>query len=154
VVDEARKMGAPPYQQHDGHYTTDDNPSSFGPSLTLGGYGETPLQMATGMSVLATGGVLRQPQALLGVTNGGGRPLAEAGNDAGSRVMDEGVAYVVSQMLSNDANRAMIFGRGTPLTLPGRTVAAKTGTTDNFADGWTVGYTPSLAAAVWMGNAN
>ena len=44
------------------------------------------------------------------------------------------------------------FGRGTPLTLPGRTVGAKTGTTDDFGDAWTVGYTPDLATAVWMGN--
>lgn len=153
VVEEARRMGAPPYQLHDGHYTTDDPASSFQPSLTLGGYGETPLQMATGVSVLAAGGVLHQPQAMLSVTGSNRRQLLQAGPN-GARVMDAGTAYIVSQMLSDDANRAMIFGRGTPLTLPGRTVAAKTGTADNFADGWTVGYTPSLATAVWMGNAD
>jgi membrane peptidoglycan carboxypeptidase len=154
VVDEARRMGAPPYQDHGGgHYTTDDPDGSFGPSLTLGGYGETPLQMATGVSVLAAGGVLHQPQAILRVTGGSGQ---QAAPDAasGSRVVDAGTAYIVSQMLSDDANRAMIFGRGTALVLDGRTAAAKTGTTDRFGDGWTVGYTPSLATAVWMGNAD
>ena len=151
VVDEARKMGAPPYQQRDGQYTSDDQSSSFGPSLTLGGYGETPLQMATGVSVLAAGGVLHEPVAVLSVSRTGGGAIFQAGDD-GRRVLDAGTAFIVSQMLSDDANRQMIFGRGTPLTLPGRSVAAKTGTTDDFADGWTVGYTPSLATAVWMGN--
>jgi membrane peptidoglycan carboxypeptidase len=153
VVDQARKMGAPPFQEHSGRYTTDDPSASFGPSLTLGGYGETPLQMAAGVSVLAAGGMLHQPLAILAIS-GPGVGRHASGGDAGSRVMDPGTAYIVSQMLSDDSNRAMIFGRGTPLTLPGRTVAAKTGTTDNFADGWTVGYTPSLATAVWMGNAD
>jgi len=90
---------------------------------------------------------------MLSVTGSNGRQLLQAGPN-GTRVMDAGTAYIVSQMLSDDANRAMIFGRGTPLTLAGRTAAAKTGTADNFADGWTVGYTPSLATAVWMGNAD
>jgi membrane peptidoglycan carboxypeptidase len=155
VVDEARRMGAPPYQDHGGgHYTTDDPNGSFGPSLTLGGYGETPLQMATGVSVLAAGGVLHQPQAVLSVTGASGQQFAPDAASGGTRVLDAGTAYIVSQMLSDDANRAMIFGRGTPLVLDGRTAAAKTGTTEQFGDGWTVGYTPSLATAVWMGNAD
>jgi membrane peptidoglycan carboxypeptidase len=155
VVDEARRMGAPPFQDHGGgHYTTDDPNSSFGPSLTLGGYGETPLQMATGVSVLAAGGMLHQPQSILSVTDGSGHKLSDGAAAGGTRVLDAGTAYIVSQMLSDDANRAMIFGRGTPLVLDGRTAAAKTGTTERFGDGWTVGYTPSLAAAVWMGNAD
>jgi penicillin-binding protein 1A len=54
--------------------------------------------------------------------------------------------------MSNDSNRAMIFGRNSLLTLPGRHVGVKTGTSDSFADAWTVGYTPHLATAVWTGN--
>jgi membrane peptidoglycan carboxypeptidase len=150
VVDMARRLGAPPFQEHGGRYTTEDPAASFGPSLTLGGYGETPIQMATGVATLAARGVLHAPQSVMAVTAGGQRLFTAT--DGGQQAIDAGTAYVVSQMLSDDANRAMIFGRGTPLTLPGRTVAAKTGTTDNFADGWTVGYTPSLATAVWMGN--
>src|SRR5207247_4331525 len=70
VVQMARAMGAPPYQQHgvDAYgnplFTTNDPPNSYGASLTLGGYGETPLQMAISASVLATQGLLRQPYAL------------------------------------------------------------------------------------------
>lgn len=151
----AAAMGAPAYlQSSDGTYSNTASPDSFGPSLTLGGYGETPLQMATGASVLASGGVLRQPTGVLGITDLSGHPVGKTPSASAEQVLDPGVAFVMSQMLSNDANRAMTFGRGTPLTLPGRTVAAKTGTTDNFTDGWTVGYTPSLATAVWMGNAD
>ena len=54
-------------------------------------------------------------------------------------------------MTDNDS-RSYIFGVSSPLTLPGRTVAAKTGTTNNWHDGWTMGFTPSLAAGVWSGN--
>jgi len=150
VVDVARRMGAGPLQGHDGRYTSTDDPATFGASLTLGGYAETPLQMATGASVLAAGGVLRGPEAILSASIGG-REVYRAGAD-GQRVVDAGTAFIVGQMLGDDANRAMIFGRGTPLVLSGRHAAAKTGTAEDFKDGWTVGYTPSLATAVWMGN--
>jgi membrane peptidoglycan carboxypeptidase len=154
VVDTARRMGAPPYKNPSaGVYTTNDPASSFGPSLTLGGYAETPLQMATGVSVLADRGIMHEAEAILSIRSaGGGQVFAASG--AGAQVVDPGTAFIVGQMLSSDANRALIFGRGTPLVLDGRTAAAKTGTAEDFADGWTVGYTPSLAAAVWMGNAD
>jgi membrane peptidoglycan carboxypeptidase len=153
VVGVARKLGAPPYVHNDktNRYTDSDGVDAFGPTLTLGGYGETPLQMATAMSALAAGGALHEPEGLLGVSDSTGRQRYQAGGD-GRQVLDAGTAYIVSQMLSDAGNRAMIFGRSTPLTLPGRHAAAKTGTTDDFKDAWTVGYTPALATAVWMGN--
>ncbi|HKA51486.1 MAG TPA: transglycosylase domain-containing protein [Candidatus Dormibacteraeota bacterium] len=153
VANQARRMGAPPFQRHDGRYTADDPASSFGPSLTLGGYGETPIQMATGASVLAAQGVLHEPEAILSVTSRTGQRLYQAG-DSGTQVVDAGTAFIVSQMLSDPTNRRLVFGDSTPLTLNGYTAAAKTGTTDNFTDAWTVGYTPSLATAVWMGNSD
>jgi membrane peptidoglycan carboxypeptidase len=54
--------------------------------------------------------------------------------------------------MSNDANHAVIFGRNTPLVIGGYHVAVKTGTSDSFADAWTLGFTPHIAVAVWMGN--
>jgi membrane peptidoglycan carboxypeptidase len=159
VVQMARTMGAPPYQNHgtDANgwpiYTTDDALNTYGPSLTLGGYGETPLQMATGASVLATQGLLRQPYAIDIVTRGGNLLYAHL-YEPGQRVLDPRVAYIMEQIMSNDNNRAMIFGRGSLLTLGYRHVGVKTGTSDSFADAWTVGYTPHLVAAVWGGNAN
>src|SRR5262249_56465387 len=129
-------------QGHDGSLTADDPASRFGPSLTLGGYGETPMQMATGASVLAAGGVLHEPEAILSVTSMSGRRLYQA-RDSGNQVLDAGTAFIVNQMLSDPTNRKLVFGDSTPLSLNGYTAAAKTGTTDNFTDDWTVGYRPS-----------
>ncbi len=159
VVQMARTMGAPPYQLHGSdangfpNYTSDDPLNTFGPSLTLGGYGETPLQMATGASVLATQGVLRQPYAITVVTKNDSLVYVHQ-YSAGQQVLDPRVAFIMEQIMSNDNNRAMIFGRNSLLTLPGRHVGVKTGTSDSFADAWTVGYTPHLVTAVWGGNAN
>jgi len=159
VVQMARTMGAPPYQLHGQdangfpNYTSDDPLNTFGPSLTLGGYGETPLQMATGASVLATQGILRAPYSITVVTKNDRLVYAHQVS-AGQQVVDPRVAYIMEQIMSNDNNRAMIFGRNSLLTLPGRHVGVKTGTSDSFADAWTVGYTPHLVAAVWGGNAN
>ena len=159
VVQMARTMGAPPYQNHgtDSNgwpiYTSDDPLNTYGPSLTLGGYGETPLQMATGASVLAAQGVLHQPYSIDVVVRGD-KLLYAHQHSPGQQVVDPRVAYIMEQIMSNDNNRAMIFGRNSLLTLPGRRVGVKTGTSDSFADAWTVGYTPHLVAAVWGGNAN
>jgi len=156
VVNMARLMGAPPYQQHSDAsgnpvFTTDDPLNTYGPSLTLGGYGETPLQMATGASVLATQGILREPYAIEYVTKDGSVVFSHQ-KDPGKQVLDPRVAFIMEQIMSNDNNRAMIFGRNSLLTLPGRTVGVKTGTSDSFADAWTVGYTPHLVTVVWGGN--
>ena len=159
VVTLARTMGAPPYVPHgvdaSGYpvYTNDDPLETFGPSLTLGGYGETPLQMATGASVLATQGLLREPYAINLVMQGGQLVYVHQ-LEPGKRVLDPRVAFIMEQIMSNDNNRAMIFGRNSLLTLPGRHVGAKTGTSDSFSDAWTVGYTPHIAVAVWGGNAD
>lgn len=157
VVQLARLMGAPPYQQHydasgNPTFTTDDALDTYGPSLTLGGYGETPLQMATGASVLATQGILRPPFAIDAVARDGNLLWMHKANDGAKQVLDPRVAYIMETIMSNDNNRAMIFGRNSLLTLPGRRVAVKTGTSDSFADAWTVGFTPHLVTAVWGGN--
>ena len=159
VVQQARAMGAPPYVPHgvdsNGYpiYTNTDALNVYGPSLTLGGYGETPLQMATGASVLATQGLLRQPFAIDLVTRGDALVYMHA-YDPGKRVVDARVAYIMEQIMSNDNNRAMIFGRNSLLVIPGYHVGVKTGTSDSFSDAWTVGYTPHIAVAFWGGNAD
>jgi membrane peptidoglycan carboxypeptidase len=151
VVDMARLMGAPPWQQQaNGTFTNDDPVSSFGPSLTLGGYGETPLQMATGASVLAAQGVLHPPFAISRIERAGKTIYSHV--DQGKQVVDPKVAFIMATMLSKDSNRAMIFGRNSQLVVPGWQVAAKTGTSDSFADAWSIGFTPRIAVAVWMGN--
>ncbi len=158
VVDAARRMGAPPYQLHpelDGsaRYTNDDPATSYGPSLTLGGYGETPMQMATGAAVLGAQGVYHQPFGIRSLTASDATEIFKADPNKGARqVLDPKVAYIMEQIMSNDRNRTRAFGANSALTLPGRRVGAKTGTSEVWSDGWTVGYTPSLASAFWFGN--
>jgi penicillin-binding protein 1A len=151
VVSTARAMGAPPWQLHaNGTETSNDPLSSFGPSLTLGGYGETPLQMATGASVLAARGVLHAPFAIARIEHAGKVVYTHAVTS--KQVVDARVAYIMASMMSNDANHAVIFGLNTPLVIGGYHVAVKTGTSESFADAWTIGFTPHIAVAVWMGN--
>jgi membrane peptidoglycan carboxypeptidase len=151
VVALARAMGAPPWLLHaDGSETNNDPLNTYGPSLTLGGYGETPLQMATGASVLAAGGVLHQPFAIARVDQAGKTIFTHV--ITSKQVIDPKVAYIMAAIMSNDNNHAVIFGRGTILNIKGYQVAVKTGTSDSFADAWTLGFTPHIAVAVWMGN--
>ncbi|HET9782836.1 MAG TPA: transglycosylase domain-containing protein [Candidatus Dormibacteraeota bacterium] len=151
VVEMARAMGAPPWQQQsNGTFTSTDAVNSFGPSLTLGGYGETPLQMATAASVLAAQGVLHQPFAIARVMQDGRTIYTHS--DSAQQVVDPRVAFIMATILSKDSNRTMIFGANSQLVIPGFSVAVKTGTSDSFADAWTVGFTPKIAVAVWMGN--
>ena len=66
--------------------------------------------------------------------------------------MDEKIVRLLTNILSDNSARSQIFGENNYLTLGGRSAAAKTGTTQYFNDAWTVGYTPSLVAGVWVGN--
>ncbi len=157
VVAMARKMGAPPWQLHydargNPIYTNNDRMNSYGPSLTLGGYGETPLQMATGASVLAAKGFLHPAYAIARVSKSGSVVFQRAPGAGAKKVLDPRVAFIMGQIMSDDSNRKMIFGMGSILTLAGHRVAVKTGTTDQFADAWTIGFTPHLVTAVWVGN--
>jgi membrane peptidoglycan carboxypeptidase len=151
VVQMARTLDAPPWLLHsDGSETNDDPLNVYGPSLTLGGYGETPLQMATAASVLAAQGVLHHPFAIARIEQFGQMIYAHVVDF--KQVLDPRVAYIMGAIMSNDRNHALIFGMGTPLVIPGFHVAVKTGTSDAFADAWTIGFTPRIAVAVWMGN--
>jgi membrane peptidoglycan carboxypeptidase len=156
VVTMARAMGAPPWRRvSEGVFVNDEPLDSYGPSLTLGGYGETPLQMATGASVLAAGGLLRQIHSVRTITSPDGVSIFKSDPNQGAKqVVDPKVAFIMDQIMSDDSNRAAIFGHGSNLTLPDRRVASKTGTTDDYRDGWTVGFTPALATAFWFGNAD
>lgn len=156
VVDVARRVGAPPWfpdPSSPSGYRSDVPAFWYGASLTLGGYGETPLQQATGAATLAALGVYHQPYGIAYITTADGRLVFKADPArTAKQVVDPRVAFIMATMLSDDNNRAMIFGRGSALTLPNRRVAAKTGTTDDFKDAWTVGFTPSLASAFWFGD--
>ncbi len=68
------------------------------------------------------------------------------------KVLDERVAYIMTNILSDNTSRGQVFGLRSPMWLGDRPVAAKTGTTDSFADSWALGYTPQYTVGVWTGN--
>ncbi|MDJ0756648.1 MAG: transglycosylase domain-containing protein [Ardenticatenaceae bacterium] len=125
--------------------------SRYGLSLTLGGGEVTPLELTSAYAVLANGGQRIPPAAVLKVENSAGEVLFEYQPPAGQQVIDPRVAYVISDILSDDGARVPAMGSGNPLDLP-FPAAAKTGTTNDFRDNWTLGYTPGLVVGVWAGN--
>jgi len=144
VLDTARRMGVT---------TLTSSDSSYGISLTLGGYAVPPLDMATGASTLATLGIRHRPAPILHIADGLGKNVFTYDVTKNEfRAVSPQTAFIVDSIMSDDRNRCLEFGCGGDLTLPGRHVAAKTGTTQDFRDNWTVGFTPSLATAVWVGN--
>jgi penicillin-binding protein 2D len=124
-------------------------------AATLGGltYGVSPLEMADGISTIADMGVHHDATPVLRITDSQGKVLYALDAKAqGHRVIPANVAYIVSQITSNDSNRYIEFGPHGDLTLPDRRVSAKTGTTEFFSANWTVGWTPDLDTVVWVGN--
>jgi membrane peptidoglycan carboxypeptidase len=131
----------------------DQKPEDYGMSLTLGAYPVRLADMATSASTLATLGVRHREAPILNIKDGLGRDVyTYDAKKAEFRAVDPSVAYIIASIMSDDRNRCMEFGCHGDLTLPGRHVAAKTGTTNEFKDNWTIGFTPSLATAVWVGN--
>jgi membrane peptidoglycan carboxypeptidase len=158
LVDFLRKAGIQPAiprrdRQGGTEYGYQDPDTAFGPSLTLGGYPVRLVQEAAGYAALADLGLYHPPLAVLRVTDLKGQVLYQADPTRGAvQVMDPGVAFIIAQILSDDANRAPIFGFNSPLHLADRRAAAKTGTTDNYKDALTAGYTPDLASVFWVGD--
>ncbi|MBU2635088.1 hypothetical protein KJ841_01275, partial [Patescibacteria group bacterium] len=70
------------------------------------------------------------------------------------RVLEQEAVRLLNDILSDNEARAPMFGYNSPLYFPDYQVAAKTGTTNNYKDAWTIGYTPNIAAGVWVGNNN
>jgi 1A family penicillin-binding protein len=125
----------------------------YGLSLTLGGGDVSLLDMTSAYSVFANGGKRVAPVTILKITDFAGKVIYEHPPQAGEQVMRAEHAYLISSILSDNEARAWMFGRNSILNLPFR-AAAKTGTTNDFRDNWTMGYTPDLAVGVWVGNAD
>ncbi len=133
-------------------YTTFADKSRFGLSLVLGGAEVQPLEHIAAFSAFAQEGVIHSTKAILRVEDASGKVLKdETKPTEGKKVFDPEIARQINDILSDNAARAYIFGEKNYLTLDDRPVAAKTGTTNDYKDAWTVGYTPSLVAGVWVG---
>lgn len=126
--------------------------SAAGLSLALGG-GEVPLlDLTAAYGAFGQGGVWRRPLAYTRVLDGGGRTLLAAEPESRQALSPE-VAYLLTDILADDDARALGFGYHSALELD-RPAAVKTGTTSDFRDNWTIGYTPQLVVGVWTGNAD
>ena len=125
----------------------------YGLSLTLGGGEVTLLDLTGAYAVFANGGLRIPPVAITRIVDHTGAEVYAYEVPAGDQVVRPEHAYLISSILSDNAARMPMFGPNSVLNLP-FPVAAKTGTTNDFRDNWTLGYTPDLAVGVWVGNAD
>ncbi|MEK7565185.1 MAG: transglycosylase domain-containing protein [Patescibacteria group bacterium] len=131
--------------------TTLKDRSRFGLSLVLGGGEVKLLEMASAYGAFATEGVRHPSASILRIEDSRGNILEEY-KDEPVQVLDTEVSRMITNILSDNVARTPTFGVRSPLFFSDRPIAAKTGTTNEFRDGWTMGYTPSLVAGVWVGN--
>lgn len=142
VLDYAAQLG----------YSTMNDPKHVGLSLALGSNDVKPLEHASAFATLANDGVRQPISAILQVEKPNGEILEEFKEQEGIRVFPEQAVRQVTDILSDNEARSGMFGPNSDLYLGNNMpVAAKTGTTNENKDAWTVGYTPNLAAAVWVG---
>ncbi|MGD9099848.1 MAG: transglycosylase domain-containing protein, partial [Anaerolineae bacterium] len=131
-----------------------DEPLYHGLSLTLGGGEAKLLEMAGAYAVLANGGVRIPPTAIRHIESTKGDLIADYRERPGGRVVSAQHAYLITHILSDYAARCPAFGCPNTLQLDDRPAAAKTGTTTDYRDAWTIGYTPELVTGVWVGNSD
>ncbi len=132
---------------------TAENLKNVGLSLALGGREVKLLEMTSAYGMFANGGVRQDPISILKVTDTNGKVLYEHHDSAGKKVLSPEVSFIISHILSDNNARKDVFGESNLLVVSGKTVAAKTGTTDKKRDNWTFGYDPSgHVVGVWVGN--
>lgn len=160
-MDQAKKLGI----------TTWDDPINYGLSLTLGGGEVKMIDMAQAFGTLANQGVKVPLAPILRIETYQGEILEEIDltkrlddldylnnyESDGSqgdleRVMDRAPAYLVSHIMQDNQARSMVFGTRSQLVIPDQIVSAKTGTTNDLKDNWTIGFTPEYLVVTWVGN--
>ncbi len=133
--------------------TLDKPPSFYGLSIVLGGGEVRLLDMVSAYGVFAREGLRIPPTAILKIEDSNGNIIKE-NNKSPRRVISQESARLINDILSDNEARAPMFGRHSPLYFENYDTAAKTGTTDDFRDAWTIGYSPSIVVGVWVGNNN
>lgn len=131
---------------------TDDNVNRFGLSLTLGGGDVRPLELAAAYTAFANQGFKSDPIAILKITDPNGKVLFEQKGVSKKRVLSSEAAFIISHILLDNNARLITFGSNSYLNIAGLTIAVKTGTTDDKRDNWTIGWTPNILVATWVGN--
>jgi len=132
-------------------YTTLNDKNRFGLSLVLGGGEVKLLEHANAFSAFAREGVKHPLAVILKVEDKDGKILEEFKNQD-EKVLEPNIARLTNSILSDNSARSYVFGENNSLTLGSRPVAAKTGTTNDYKDAWTIGYTPSIVTGIWVGN--
>ncbi len=135
-------------------YSTFTDRSQFGLAIVLGGAEVKLIDHTNAYATFADNGLHHDVVGVLKVVDNKGNTLQEwkPEEHVGTQVVDSNITATLSNVLSDNAARSYVFGASNYLQLGARPVAAKTGTTNDFNDAWTLGYTPSLAAGVWVGN--
>jgi len=126
-------------------------PSFYGLSIVLGGAEVRLLDMVAAYGVFANNGIKVNPNFIIKIEDNQGNILMENKKNQ-KKVLELEITQLINDILSDNEARAPIFGRRSSLYFENYKVSVKTGTTQNYKDGWTVGYTPSLSVGVWVGN--
>jgi len=131
---------------------TENNLSRFGLSITLGGGETNLLDLSSAFSVFARGGLKKNYRSILEIYDFKGKKIYRSSSSPEKQVLSKEVSFLISHILADNNARLAVFGPNSFLRIPGKTVAVKTGTTDDKRDNWTVGYTKSVVVGVWVGN--
>ena len=147
-LDTAKDMGITTYTQ---------SADNYGLSLALGAGEVRIVDMANAFSAFPTNGKHYDPVYWLKITDSSGKTVADNTKDDSNKpkqAIDPQIAYLVSNIMSDNNARCSlgVFSCNNPLTLRGKTVAAKTGTSEDYRDAWTVGFTKRIVTVVWAGN--
>lgn len=132
--------------------TTLNDRDKYGLSLVLGA-GEVKLvEMVHAYSVFANNGNKMPLTSILKMVDKEKKTIIDitSENRTGDQVIDPQVAFLMQDVMSDIPTKSVVFGNS--LTIPGHQVGSKTGTTQSFKDAWAIGYTPQIAAGVWVGN--
>ncbi len=130
-----------------------DEPQQYDLSLALGGGEMSLLELSSAYAAFANNGSYMGSTSILDIHDADGNLLYAPQNSPALQIVDPRVAWLISDILSDDQARQTGFGINSVLKID-RTAAVKTGTTTNFHDNWTIGYTPDLLVGVWVGNSN
>ncbi len=130
------------------------NPNKFyGLSLALGGGEISLIEMTNAYAVFASKGYYVDPIYIKEIKDNKGNIIEDSKNvQSPIKVLDEGISFIMSDVLSDNFARYLAFGPGNALEFKKHQVAVKTGTTDDIRDNWTIGFTPNIVVGVWAGN--
>ena len=136
---------------HDMGITSLNDPSRYGLSLVLGGGEVSLLDITSAYGVFANDGIRNPAKSILRIEDSTGK-IVEEFAPSNKEVLDSEIARKITSILSDNTARTPTFGATSALYFPNQDVAVKTGTTNDYKDVWTVGYTPNLVVGMWAGN--